>query len=71
MQDRIAGGSGSPSLAVVIGVIAVLLAVNAVLYVALLHAVYLPMLQNMGYQTSKLPKFAQRVVAARTGQFAQ
>lgn len=71
LLDRIAGGAGSPPLAVVIGVIAVLLAIHAVLYVALLHVVYLPMLQSMGYQTSKLPKFAQRVVAARTGQFAQ
>ena len=51
--------------------IAALLIINCTLYVALLHAVYIPMLQGMGYQTSKLPQFVQRLVARRTGQFAQ
>lgn len=68
--DRIAGGAGTPSPAVVVVVIACLFMVNSVLYVCVMHAVYIPLLQGMGYKTSKLPQFVQRIIARRSGQIA-
>lgn len=70
LQDRIAGGAGTPSPAVVVVVIACLFMVNSVLYVCVMHAVYIPLLQGMGYKTSKLPQFVQRIIARRSGQIA-
>ncbi|KAL0033970.1 hypothetical protein WJX79_000296 [Trebouxia sp. C0005] len=70
LLDRIAGGSGTPSPAVVAVVVGCLFAVNCILYVCVMHAVYIPLLQGMGYRTSELPQFVQRIIARRSGQIA-
>ncbi|KAL0045230.1 hypothetical protein WJX82_001245 [Trebouxia sp. C0006] len=70
LLDRIAGGSGTPSPAVVAIVVGCLFAVNCILYVCVMHAVYIPLLQGMGYKTSELPQFVQRIIARRSGQIA-
>ena len=68
MQDRVSGGSGTPSLAVVVAVIASLFAINSVLYVIAMHVIYIPLLRNMGYQTSELPSFVRRFMASTQAQ---
>ncbi|KAL0039685.1 hypothetical protein WJX77_005104 [Trebouxia sp. C0004] len=70
LLDRIAGGSGTPSPAVVAVVVGCLFAVNCILYVCVMHAVYIPLLQGMGYKTSELPRFVRRIIARRSGQIA-
>ena len=70
MQDRIAGGFASPSPSVVTAVLLSQFALQSLLYVCLLHILYIPMLQFMGYQTSQLPAFVQRIMMRRQDQFA-
>ena len=47
-----------------------LLLINTVLYVFVIHAVYIPLLQHMGYETSQLPGFIQRLIGRRQSQVA-
>lgn len=69
LMDRIAGGSGTPSPAFVAFGIASAFLISSILYVCVMHVVYIPLLQSMGYQTSQLPNFVQRIMTRRQGQF--
>ena len=67
LQDRIGGAGTSPT--VVNCIIFALFVVNAVTYICLTHLVYIPLLRGMGYRPTSLPKFVQKLVAQRQGQF--
>jgi hypothetical protein len=65
LQDQMSallGASGAPPPAVVRVVIGSLLAVNAALYVALMHVLYAVLLRAMGYKVAAVPRLVERLV---------
>ncbi len=60
MQDHLGITVQSPMYLTVL--ICAVLVVNSIMQVALMHILYILLLQNMGYKTTQLPVFVQRLV---------
>jgi hypothetical protein len=70
MQDQLnafIGASGAPPPTVVTVVIGSMLIVNALVYVLLMHVLYLVLLSSMGFTISRPPGFLERLIFRRAG----
>lgn len=64
LLERLLGAGGAPHHTVILTCIGVIFLINALVYVALMHLLYLFMLQRMGFRTTQLPAALLRRVGA-------
>lgn len=63
--DRIGGGAGSTSPVIVAGLVYLTFVIESVIFNCLMHMLYIPLLQGMGFRPTTLPKLARGFIPNR------